>query len=51
MQLGGLAGMTALTMGLGQENARGLRQGEVKNPRLPDDKPPGVALEPTTPSG
>ncbi|MFY9690233.1 MAG: slipin family protein [Candidatus Acidiferrales bacterium] len=30
MQLGGLAGMTALTMGLGQERARKERDGEIK---------------------
>jgi glycogen synthase len=30
MQLGGLAGMTALTMGLGQERANGLKDGELK---------------------
>jgi len=30
MQLGGLAGMTALTMGLGQERSNGHREGEVK---------------------
>jgi hypothetical protein len=30
MQLGGLAGMTALTMGLGQERANGHKEGEIK---------------------
>jgi regulator of protease activity HflC (stomatin/prohibitin superfamily) len=30
MQLGGLAGMTALTMGLGQERSNGHKEGEVK---------------------
>jgi hypothetical protein len=30
MQLGGLAGMTALTMGLGQERANGRKEGEIK---------------------
>ena len=30
MQLGGLAGMTALTMGLGQERANGHKDGELK---------------------
>ena len=30
MQLGGLAGMTALTMGLGQERANGHKDGEMK---------------------
>src|ERR1700733_2097786 len=32
MQLGGLAGMTALTMGLGQERGNGHKQGEIKKP-------------------
>jgi hypothetical protein len=30
MQLGGLAGMTALSMGLGQERASGQKGGEIK---------------------
>jgi hypothetical protein len=30
MQLGGLAGMTALTMGLGQERGNGHKAGEIK---------------------
>jgi hypothetical protein len=30
MQLGGLAGMTALTMGLGQKRANELKEGETK---------------------
>ena len=30
MQLGGLAGMTALTMGLGQDRANGHKEGEIK---------------------
>jgi hypothetical protein len=30
MQLGGLAGMTALTMGLGQERANGSKDGKIK---------------------
>jgi len=30
MQLGGLAGMTALSMGLGQERANGHKDGEIK---------------------
>ena len=29
MQLGGLAGMTALTMGLGQERASGHKEGKI----------------------
>jgi hypothetical protein len=32
MQLGGLAGMTALTMGLGQERANGRKESELKKP-------------------
>jgi regulator of protease activity HflC (stomatin/prohibitin superfamily) len=32
MQLGGLAAMTALTMGLGQEGAKGRKKGELKEP-------------------
>jgi len=31
MQLGGLAGMTALTMGLGQERLNKEKQGEVNS--------------------
>ena len=34
MQLGGLAGMTALTMGLGQERANGKTEGVSKEPRM-----------------
>jgi hypothetical protein len=30
MQLGGLAGLTALTMGLGQERANGQKEAELK---------------------
>ena len=30
MQLGGLAGLTALTMGLGQERANGQKDAELK---------------------
>jgi len=30
MQLGGLAGMTALSMGLGPERGNGLKDGELK---------------------
>jgi len=36
MQLGGLAGMTALTMGLGQESTKGNQNGEVKKPAEKD---------------
>jgi hypothetical protein len=32
MQLGGIAGMTALTMGLGQERGNGHKEGELKKP-------------------
>ena len=32
MQLGGLAGMTALTMGLGQEHGNGHKEDERKKP-------------------
>jgi regulator of protease activity HflC (stomatin/prohibitin superfamily) len=32
MQLGGLAGMTALTMGLGQERAKGVQEDPLKKP-------------------
>jgi hypothetical protein len=32
MQLGGLAGMTALTMGLGQERGNGHKEAELKKP-------------------
>jgi hypothetical protein len=42
MQLGGLAGMTALTMGLGQERANGHKEGEIKK-QLDD---PAHAKEP-----
>jgi regulator of protease activity HflC (stomatin/prohibitin superfamily) len=34
MQLGGLAGMTALTMGLGQERANGTKAAELKKQTL-----------------
>jgi regulator of protease activity HflC (stomatin/prohibitin superfamily) len=34
MQLGGLAGVTALTMGLGQERASGHQDGELKKQEL-----------------
>jgi regulator of protease activity HflC (stomatin/prohibitin superfamily) len=36
MQLGGLAGMTALTMGLGQERANGHKDGQLK-PQMADN--------------
>jgi regulator of protease activity HflC (stomatin/prohibitin superfamily) len=34
MQLGGLAGMTALTMGLGQDRANGTKENELKKPEV-----------------
>jgi regulator of protease activity HflC (stomatin/prohibitin superfamily) len=37
MQLGGLAGMTALTMGLGQDGANGHRRSELKTQNLTED--------------
>jgi hypothetical protein len=36
MQLGGLAGMTALTMGLGQEGSKGQKEGDPK--KDPDER-------------
>jgi regulator of protease activity HflC (stomatin/prohibitin superfamily) len=48
MQLGGLAGMTALTMGLGQEGAIGRKKAELKSQGLTEDQPLGVTSEPTT---
>ena len=43
MQLGGLAGMTALTMGLGQE-------GKIKAQETPESQPDGTAIsEPVAP--
>ena len=56
MQLGGLAGMTALTMGLGQESANGNKlganrhkEGESKLPVSLEDPALGIALEPGNP--
>jgi regulator of protease activity HflC (stomatin/prohibitin superfamily) len=56
MQLGGLAGMTALTMGLGQESANGNKlganghkEGESKLPASLEDPALGIALEPGNP--
>jgi hypothetical protein len=37
MQLGGLAGMTALSMGLGQERANGHEEGRRDNERLVEE--------------
>ena len=42
MQLGGLAGMTALTMGLGQDGANGNRNGAVESPRIPQTASNGI---------
>jgi len=39
MQLGGLAGMTALTMGLGQERANGDKAAELKKQPIVDTPP------------
>ena len=41
MQLGGLAGMTALTMGLGQEGTNGHKEGEPKKGAREHFSPPG----------
>jgi regulator of protease activity HflC (stomatin/prohibitin superfamily) len=56
MQLGGLAGMTALTMGLGQESANGNKlganghkEGESKLQVSLEDPALGIALEPGNP--
>ncbi|MEO6994942.1 MAG: hypothetical protein ABI273_15145 [Lacunisphaera sp.] len=46
MQLGGLAGMTALTMGLGQEGAKGRKNDEPKTEPAPTVEP--LALIPET---
>ncbi len=45
MQLGGLAGMTALTMGLGQEGATGRKNGKLKTERAPIVEPLAVIPE------
>jgi regulator of protease activity HflC (stomatin/prohibitin superfamily) len=39
MQLGGLAGLTALTMGIGQEGAGGKKAIDAGSPVGPEDKP------------
>jgi len=41
MQLGGLAGLTALTMGIGQEGAGGKKAIEAGPTAGPEDKPAG----------
>ena len=48
MQLGGLAGMTALTMGLGQERANGHKDGELKK-QTPETPPAREILNGTKP--
>ena len=49
MQLGGLAGMTALTMGLGQERANGHKGGELKKQPAVETPPAREALNSTKP--
>jgi regulator of protease activity HflC (stomatin/prohibitin superfamily) len=49
MQLGGLAGMTALTMGLGQDGANGRKKVELKTQGITEDEPLGVISEAPTP--
>jgi regulator of protease activity HflC (stomatin/prohibitin superfamily) len=49
MQLGGLAGMTALSMGLGQERANGAKTMEVKPPPVPDRPPLSDRLNAASP--
>jgi regulator of protease activity HflC (stomatin/prohibitin superfamily) len=51
MQLGGLAGMTALTMGLGPEGANARKSGELKAGRATEGEPPAAILETTNPRG
>jgi hypothetical protein len=48
MQLGGLAGMTALTMGLGQERAKGGKEGDLK--KQMDDTTHGEGILNGTPT-
>jgi regulator of protease activity HflC (stomatin/prohibitin superfamily) len=49
MQLGGLAGMTALTMGLGQEGANGHKEAERKRQASLEGQPLGLAADAITP--
>jgi regulator of protease activity HflC (stomatin/prohibitin superfamily) len=51
MQLGGLAGLTALTMGLGQEGARGRKEVEAVAQVAPDEQLPGSGGPPTPARG
>jgi len=49
MQLGGLAGMTALTMGLGRDGTNGHKDGEPRRAGAPEDPTVAVTLEPVAP--
>jgi regulator of protease activity HflC (stomatin/prohibitin superfamily) len=49
MQLGGLAGMTALTMGLGQERANGHKDGDLKKQPAAETPPGREILNGTKP--
>jgi regulator of protease activity HflC (stomatin/prohibitin superfamily) len=49
MQLGGLAGLTALTMGLGQEGANRNKKGELKDQGGLESQRLEIASEPATP--
>jgi hypothetical protein len=40
MQLGGMAGLTALTMGIGQDGANGNKEAEVKRQQSPQGQAP-----------
>jgi regulator of protease activity HflC (stomatin/prohibitin superfamily) len=49
MQLGGLAGLTALTMGLGQDGANGNKTTELTRGEGTETQPPTIALESAAP--
>jgi regulator of protease activity HflC (stomatin/prohibitin superfamily) len=49
MQLGGLAGMTALTMGLGPNGANGVKKAELTTQGVSDDEPIGATSGATNP--
>jgi hypothetical protein len=49
MQLGGLAGMTALTMGLGQERTNGDKAAELKKQPAAETPPVRETLNGTKP--
>jgi regulator of protease activity HflC (stomatin/prohibitin superfamily) len=49
MQLGGLAGMTALTMGLGQDRANGQKDGDLKRQTAVESPPVKEILNSTKP--